>query len=67
MLALSRLVKEHEDVTLVCIGPLTNVAIAYKLDPKFAKRLKKLVILGGNYLGKVDRKIGSILVPKRLP
>ncbi|VDO80436.1 unnamed protein product [Heligmosomoides polygyrus] len=51
VLALSRLVKEHEDVTLVCIGPLTNVAIAYKLDPKFAKRLKKLVILGGNYLG----------------
>ncbi|KAK6035595.1 hypothetical protein COOONC_26900, partial [Cooperia oncophora] len=48
-LALIRLTKEHDDVTLVCIGPLTNVALAYKLDRKFAKRLKKLVILGGNY------------------
>lgn len=52
MLALIRLVKENEDVTLVTIGPLTNVAMAYKLDPNFEKNLKKLVVLGGNYFGK---------------
>uniref|UniRef100_A0A183FP67 IU_nuc_hydro domain-containing protein n=2 Tax=Heligmosomoides polygyrus TaxID=6339 RepID=A0A183FP67_HELPZ len=52
VLALIRLVKENEDVTLVTIGPLTNVAMAYKLDPNFEKNLKKLVVLGGNYFGK---------------
>lgn len=51
VLALIRLVKENEDVTLVTIGPLTNVAMAYKLDPNFEKNLKKLVVLGGNYFG----------------
>ncbi|KIH65920.1 Inosine-uridine preferring nucleoside hydrolase [Ancylostoma duodenale] len=50
-LALIRLTKEHEDVTVVCLGPLTNIALAYKLDSKFARRIKKLVILGGNYYG----------------
>ncbi|PIO58233.1 Inosine-uridine preferring nucleoside hydrolase, partial [Teladorsagia circumcincta] len=50
-LALIRLTVEHDDITLVCIGPLTNVALAYKLDRNFAKRLRKLVILGGNYFG----------------
>ncbi|KAK5981198.1 Inosine-uridine preferring nucleoside hydrolase [Trichostrongylus colubriformis] len=50
-LALIRLTREHDDVSLVCIGPLTNVALAYKLDKNFAKRLCKLVVLGGNYFG----------------
>ncbi|KAL6737696.1 hypothetical protein Aduo_011318 [Ancylostoma duodenale] len=50
-LALIRLTKEHEDVTVVCLGPLTNIALAYKLNSKFAQRIKKLVILGGNYYG----------------
>ncbi|VDO34054.1 unnamed protein product, partial [Haemonchus placei] len=50
-LALIRLTTEHDGVTLVCIGPLTNVALAYKIDKNFAKRLRKLVILGGNYFG----------------
>uniref|UniRef100_A0A7I4YNG0 IU_nuc_hydro domain-containing protein n=1 Tax=Haemonchus contortus TaxID=6289 RepID=A0A7I4YNG0_HAECO len=50
-LALIRLTTEHEGVTLVCIGPLTNVALAYKIDKNFVKRLRKLVILGGNYFG----------------
>ncbi|KAK6752059.1 hypothetical protein RB195_003467 [Necator americanus] len=50
-LALIRLTKEHKDVTVVCLGPLTNIALAYKLDSYFAKQIGKLVIMGGNYYG----------------
>ncbi|KAE9414422.1 hypothetical protein Angca_002750, partial [Angiostrongylus cantonensis] len=50
-MTLLRLTKEHGDVTIVCLGPLTNIALAYKLDPKFSTRIKKLVILGGNHYG----------------
>lgn len=35
------------EVTLVPIGPLTNVAEAIKLDPELPKLLKKVVIMGG--------------------
>ncbi|PAV61884.1 hypothetical protein WR25_22809 [Diploscapter pachys] len=49
--ALIRLTKEHPDATLVCIGPLTNVAIALRLDPNFCKQPARVVIMGGNYFG----------------
>ena len=35
------------EITLVAIGPLTNVALAMRKEPKFAKSLKELVIMGG--------------------
>ncbi|GMR60472.1 hypothetical protein PMAYCL1PPCAC_30667, partial [Pristionchus mayeri] len=49
--ALIRLAKEHSDVTVVAIGPLTNLALAIKLDEEFKTRPARLVIMGGNYYG----------------
>jgi len=34
-------------VTLVAIGPLTNIAQAIRAEPKFAENVKQLVIMGG--------------------
>lgn len=34
-------------VTLVAIGPLTNIAQAIRAEPEFAKNVKQLVIMGG--------------------
>ncbi|CAJ0945795.1 unnamed protein product, partial [Mesorhabditis belari] len=50
-IGLIKIFREHPDATLVAIGPLTNVALAMKLDPEFKQRPKRVVIMGGNYLG----------------
>ena len=34
-------------ITIVAIGPLTNVAQAIRAEPTFAKKVKRLVIMGG--------------------
>nr|XP_033337877.1 probable uridine nucleosidase 2 isoform X1 [Megalopta genalis] len=51
-LALLDLTKAHPgEITLLCIGPLTNVALAMTLDPLFATYLGKLIILGSSVSG----------------
>ena len=47
-LALIRLAKENPgDLELIAIGPLTNLALALRLDPELPTRYKRLVIMGG--------------------
>jgi len=51
-LALIRLaIKKPGELTLVAIGPLTNLALALKLDPNLPSYFKRLVIMGGAFLG----------------
>ncbi|KAM9797627.1 inosine-uridine preferring nucleoside hydrolase isoform X1 [Syngnathus typhle] len=51
--AMLRLVAENpKQVTLVALGPLTNLALAVKMDPSFPGKLKELYIMGGNMEGK---------------
>jgi len=48
VLALLRLSREYEgELTLVALGPLTNIAMAVRLDPDFPSRIKKFVFMGG--------------------
>ncbi|CAL9107930.1 unnamed protein product [Musa textilis] len=37
------------DVSILALGPLTNLALAIKRDSSFAKKVKKVVILGGSF------------------
>ncbi|XP_018324580.1 uncharacterized protein LOC108736602 [Agrilus planipennis] len=37
------------EVTLVCLGPLTNVALALRLFDNFKKNIKEIHLMGGNY------------------
>jgi purine nucleosidase len=39
------------EVTIVAIGPLTNVATAIVLEPRIAAAVKEIVIMGGSFLG----------------
>lgn len=41
--------KYKDDLTIICLGPLTNLASAMKKDPKLVKRVKHLVIMGTTY------------------
>lgn len=36
-------------ITIIAAGPLTNVALASRLDPKFASLAKELVFMGGSF------------------
>ncbi|CAK9329484.1 unnamed protein product [Citrullus colocynthis] len=37
------------EVTVVALGPLTNIALALQLDPGFQKKIGKIIILGGAF------------------
>ena len=40
---------QGEDLTLVAVGPLTNLALAIALDPRFPAHVRRLVIMGGGH------------------
>lgn len=48
VLALLRLSREYAgELTLIALGPLTNLAAAIRLDPDFPSRIKQFVFMGG--------------------
>jgi purine nucleosidase len=50
--AIARHVMAHPgEITIVAIGPLTNVAAAMLLEPGLASAVKEIVIMGGIFLG----------------
>lgn len=52
----SRAAAEPGEITVVAIGPLTNVAAAINLDPDFARNVKEIVIMGGVFLAHTNRQ-----------
>uniref|UniRef100_A0A4X2KX33 Inosine/uridine-preferring nucleoside hydrolase domain-containing protein n=2 Tax=Vombatus ursinus TaxID=29139 RepID=A0A4X2KX33_VOMUR len=47
--AMIRIISERPNkVTLIATGPLTNLALAVKMDPIFPKKIKNMFIMGGN-------------------
>ncbi|XP_067841905.1 nucleoside hydrolase-like [Heptranchias perlo] len=58
--AMIRKATEHAgQVSLVATGPLTNVALAFKMDPTFPSKLRHLYIMGGNMESRGNAKICS--------
>lgn len=57
-LAISRLSREHEGrLLLVTLGPLTNLALALRLDPELPGRVARLVVMGGAVTGQGNTSI----------
>ena len=58
--ALIRIVNEHPgEITLVPLGPLTNIALACQLDPGISSKLKDVVIMGGNFEAKGNSHVSA--------
>ncbi len=41
---------EDHSITLIPVGPLSNLAIAFRADPTVVKKVKQIVIMGGGHL-----------------
>lgn len=40
-----------EDITLVTVGPLTNIAMALRIEPRLENKIKQMIIMGGGHTG----------------
>ena len=49
--AIIRLAMENPGLNLICIAPLTNLAVALKIEPNLPKFIGSLTIMGGTYKG----------------
>ncbi len=48
-LALLRLARQHSgQLTLLTLGPLTNIALAQRIDPNFLKHFRRIVMMAGS-------------------
>lgn len=56
--AIIRIINEHVgEISLVAIAPLTNLALAVKLDRGLPKKLKNLYIMGGSLEGRGNKTV----------
>jgi inosine-uridine nucleoside N-ribohydrolase len=46
---ITRTAREHDPLTIIAIGPLTNIAAALLSDPRLPTRLQRVVIMGGAF------------------
>ncbi|GAA2249910.1 nucleoside hydrolase [Herbiconiux moechotypicola] len=44
-----------DELTIVAIGPLTNLALALRLDPSIAEKIANVFVMGGYYFGQTNR------------
>lgn len=49
-LIIDTLLQSRGKITIVAIGPLTNIALALKTDPRIKNNIERIVIMGGAYL-----------------
>lgn len=47
---IEQVMSQPGEITLVPIGPLTNIALALRLEPRIAHNVKEVVLMGGNAL-----------------
>lgn len=43
------LIASSGDISIIAVGPLTNLAIALRLNPLIAQKIEEIVIMGGGY------------------
>ena len=73
-LMIDTLLQARGKTTIVAIGPLTNIALAIKSDPRIKNRIERIVMMGGAYLSseaeynvKRDRAAADIVFHSGVP
>ncbi len=73
-LMIDTLLQARGKITIVAIGPLTNIALAIKSDPRIKNRIERIVMMGGAYLSseaeynvKRDRAAADIVFHSGVP
>lgn len=46
-----KLMESDGDIYLTSVGPLTNIAMALRIEPRIAGKIKEMVIMGGGHTG----------------
>lgn len=46
-----KLMESDGDISLAAVGPLTNIAMALRIEPRIENKIKELVIMGGGHAG----------------
>jgi inosine-uridine nucleoside N-ribohydrolase len=49
-LIIDTVLQSRGKITIVAIGPMTNIALALKTDPRIKNNIERIVIMGGAYL-----------------
>lgn len=58
--ALVSLINRHPgEVHFIALGPLTNLALALKIDPSIAQKVRRVTMMGGSYLGRGNSTVLS--------
>jgi len=47
---IDRIMADPGEITLVAIGPLTNIAIALALEPRITSAVKEIIVMGGVFM-----------------
>jgi inosine-uridine nucleoside N-ribohydrolase len=47
-LIISEIEKHPHEITIVAVGPMTNIAMALRLKPEIETKIKRIVFMGGN-------------------
>ena len=73
-LIIDTLLQSRGKITIVAIGPLTNIALAIKTDPRIKSNIERIVMMGGAYLSseteynvKRDRVAADIVFHSGVP
>jgi purine nucleosidase len=73
-LMIDTLLQSRGKITIVAIGPMTNIALALKTDPRIKNNIERIVIMGGAYLTseseynvKRDRAAAAIVFQSGVP
>jgi purine nucleosidase/pyrimidine-specific ribonucleoside hydrolase len=73
-LIIDSVLQSRGKITIVAIGPLTNIALALKSDPRIRNNIERIVIMGGAYLSteveynvKRDRTAAEIVFQSGVP